>query len=137
MELFGLKWMLERLNELVGEDRERNEDASRDQHRDEERDYAITSLRRALNETEIYYGSWREANQRDRQKEEELSRMWIEVARELRSVDRELSKRCEIKARYWADPVGWPAEGLMDLQITLQQMHDALDRLLGDDEEET
>jgi len=126
MELYGLKWMLERLNEIVGRDRDESP------QQDDTYDYAVTSLRRALNETEIYYGTWREANQRDRQKEEELSRMWLEVARELRSVDPELSKRCELKARYWADPVGWSSEQLMDLKITIQEMHDALDELLDD-----
>jgi hypothetical protein len=126
MELYGLKWMLDRLNEIVGGHRDKSP------QQDDSYEYAVTSLRRALNETEIYYGTWREENQRDRQREEGLSRTWLEVARELRSVDPELSKRCELKARYWADPVGWSPEELMDLKITIQEMHEALDKLLGD-----
>lgn len=88
-----------------------------------------------MNETEIYYGARREQNERDREKEEGLSRMWTEVAHQMHPINAEVARRCEAKKRYWADPIGWPGEELLRLKITLQEMHESLDRLLGGDDQ--
>ena len=124
MEPSGLQYVLERLRQISPEDAQRILE-------EEEREYAANSFRRALNETEIYYGTRRAENGRDRDKEEQLSRMWTDVAREIRPFDGELSYRCEIKGRYWADPIGWPEDAAIEYQITIQEMRDALGELLG------
>ncbi len=72
--LQGAEWILERLYEL--------ERAKLQYEADNRRAHALTSFLRALNETEIYYGTLRESG-KDRDREEELSRTWIEVSQEL------------------------------------------------------
>jgi hypothetical protein len=119
--LQGAEWILDRLYEL--------ERAKLQYEADNRRAHALTSFLRALNETEIYYGTLRESG-KDRDREEELSRTWIEVSQELCIVDLELAKRCEMKARYWADPVGWSPRQLENAHITIYEMRAALDKLL-------
>src|SRR5438105_15750073 len=125
MELAGLRWILERLLELVAQPSEMSQNPPSN---DEQREYAVTSLMRALNETEIYYGNLRHENT-DRSKEAELSRMWTEVSREIRPIDAELARRCELKGRFWADPVGWNPNQVMEMRITIAEMREALKKL--------
>jgi len=124
--LQGSEWVQQRLNEL---EREKLQHEA-----DNRRAHALTSFLRALNETEIYYGTLRNSG-KDRDREEELSRTWIEVSQELCIVDLELAKRCELKARYWADPVGWSAPELENAHITIYEMRAALHKLLDQEKD--
>src|SRR5437762_128109 len=117
----GAEWILERLLELEREKLQREED--------NRREHALYAFVRALNETEIYYGTLRNSG-KDRDREEELSRLWIDVSRELFVVDVELAKRCELKAKYWADPVGWTLQAVEPAQIAIHEMRSALERLI-------
>jgi hypothetical protein len=119
--LDGSHWILERLRELEREKLQREED--------NRREHALTAFLRALNETEIYYGSLRDSD-KDRDREEELSRLWIDVSRELLVVDVELAKRCEAKAKYWADPIGWTPQAVERAQIAIHEMRSALHQLI-------
>lgn len=123
MPLPGAHWIIERLKELAVEWAKRQYEA------DNRREHALKSFLRALNETEIYYGSLRDSG-KDRDREEELSRDWMGVSHELRVVDAELASRCELKARYWADPVGWSNEQLEESHISIEEMRTALHHLL-------
>ena len=117
----GNEWILERLREL-----ERKKLQREDENR---REHALIAFLRALNETEIYYGSLRDSD-KDRGIEEELSRLWVDVSRELLFVDVELAKRCESKAKYWADPVGWTPQAVEDARIAIHEMRAELYRLI-------
>ncbi|HEX4638074.1 MAG TPA: hypothetical protein VH170_01160 [Chthoniobacterales bacterium] len=118
----GSHWVLERLLEL--------EQDRREQEEDNRRGHALKMFLRALGETEIYYGTLRDSD-KDRDREEELSRLWREASEELPVVDFELAKRCHAKSQYWADPVGWSEEAIERAHIAIHEMRDSLNRLLN------
>jgi hypothetical protein len=122
----GSEWVLERLKELQGEKHQHEED--------NRRAHALTSFLRALNETEIYYGELRKSD-KDRDREADLSRMWIDVSQELLIVDVELAKRCEMKAKFCADPTGWSPLDVERANIAIYEMRAALYRLMQQEEE--
>jgi hypothetical protein len=118
----GYHWVLERLVELVRE-KWAEEANNRRQH-------ALNVFHRALNETEIYYGTLRELG-KDREREEELSRLWRDASEELVAVDRDLAERCRTKSSYWADPHGWTLESLEKAHIAIHEMREAATQLLA------
>jgi hypothetical protein len=79
---------------------------------------------------DIYYGSKRHKGA-SREKEENLARMWTHAAVLLRPYDEDLATRCEIKGRYWADPVGWIPEELEKSRILLSEMRESLHEFTG------
>jgi len=117
---------LERLLQLEREKREHEED--------NRRVHALNAFLRALNETEIYYGTLRDSD-KDRGREEELSRLWREASEEILIVDGELASRCRSKSQYWADPIGWTDAALEGAHIAIHEMRDALNRLLDQEKE--
>ena len=121
----GSEWVLERILEL--------EQEKRDLEDDNRRAHALNAFLRALGETEIYYGTLRNSD-KDRDCEEELSRLWREASEELTVVDLELAKRCQEKSRYWADPIGWSDDAIEHAHIAIHEMRDALNRLLDQEE---
>ena len=123
MEPLGLSWVFDRLKEIVVGWR-----AGR-QRRSQQRVEALASFLRALNETEIYFGTSRVLG-RDRQREEELSRFWTETGHRFRHIDAGLAGRCETKGCYWADPVGWSAEELLQARVGITEMRSTLHDLL-------
>lgn len=119
--LRGARWVIERLLEL--NQQKRKEEAGN------QRQHALNTFLRALNETEIYYGTLRSSGH-DRDREEELSRIWRDASEELPLVDSELAHRCRAKSRYWADPVGWTEQSLEEAHIAIHEMRDAATKLL-------
>lgn len=122
--LQGSGWVLERLLQL--EQEKLKEEA------DNRRQHALNTFLRALNETEIYYGTLRTSGN-DRDREEELSRLWRDASEELPIIDSELAYRCRAKSRYWADPVGWTDESLEEAHIAIHEMREAATRLLAEE----
>lgn len=120
----GSDWVLERLLEL--------EQEMHKEEADNRRRHALNTFLRALNETEIYYGTLRESG-KDRDREEGLSRLWHDASEELLIIDSELASRCRLKSRYWADPVGWTDESLEDAHIAIHEMREAATRLLDEE----
>ena len=125
MEPLGLTWVFDRLREIVVGWRAGN------QMRSQQRVEALACFLRALNETEIYFGTSRVLG-RDRRREEELSRLWTATSQMFRHFDADLATRCETKGCYWADPVGWSIEELIQARVNIMDMrstlHDLLDR---------
>jgi hypothetical protein len=122
----GSEWVLERLLELA--------EQRRDEQEDNRRAHALNVFLRALSETEIYYGTLRDSD-KDHDCEVELARLWREASEELPFVDVELAQRCQMKSRFWADPVGYPLQDVELANITIYQMREALNKLV--DQEKT
>jgi hypothetical protein len=104
----------------------------RKEEADNRRQHALNVFLKALNETEIYYGTLRESD-KDREREEELSRLWRDASEELPIVDLELASRCRSKSRYWADPIGWSDQSLEEAHIAIHEMREAATRLLNEE----
>jgi hypothetical protein len=124
MELLGIQWVFDRLKEILKEWQDHRRVMQQENVR------AIEALLRALNETEIYFGTARSLG-RDRSREEALSRLWNEASRLLRPVDADLATRCDTKGQYWADPVGWNREQLIASRVSIADMREGLNELLS------
>jgi hypothetical protein len=94
-----------------------------------EKKAAIEALVAALRETRIYFGTQRNARARIRQSEEDLSRLWVDASEKVRHFDEDLAGRCYTKGKYWADPVGWRDEDLLNAGIMLEQVEESLIQL--------
>ena len=119
MEPLGIQWVFDRLRELLRGWRDHRRVLRQENAR------AIEALLRALNETEIYFGTARLLG-RDRAREETLSRQWSEASRLLRPLDEDLANRCDTKGQFWADPDSWNEEHLIASRVSIAEMRDAL-----------
>lgn len=98
-------------------------------HKREQQDEFLNSASEALRQTLIYIG--REPYERDRQKEEELSRLWSKVALTARPFNPDLAGRCQIKGDYWANPERWTDEQLDAAKIEIGLMEKEIGNLFS------
>lgn len=122
MDPIGAAWVLDRINWLIGRF------AEREDRNIERKQGAIDALLDALTETRIYFGTQRIERKRNRQKEEELSRLWSEASRKVKPIDEDLAHRCYVKGTYWADPIGWGEKDFLEAGIAIEQVEEALNR---------
>lgn len=101
--------------------------------RDQEK-AAIEAIYRAANATRQYinrvgepYGSGKEP--RDRDKEDELSRLWMEANNAMLDVSIGLADRCMIKSGYWNEPENWTVEEVRAADISLDSILEAAGNL--------
>jgi hypothetical protein len=101
--------------------------------RDQEK-AAIEAIYRAANETRQYinrvsepYGRGNES--RDRDKEDELSRLWMEASNAMLDVSIGLADRCMIKSGYWNEPENWTTEEVQVADISLDSILEAAGNL--------
>ena len=99
----------------------------------EERE-ALLSLYTALNESRLYIASQDPsrfshrspdaggANPRSAEREEQLSRLWIDASVKLRHINRDLAERCLIKSDYWAHPEAWDDTDVKKARIELDRV---------------
>lgn len=123
MDLIGINWIIERINWLIKRFAER-EDANIKQRND-----AINALLDALSETRIMFGTCRVKGQRDRIKEEMISRLWTKASRAVEPFDQKLANRCLTKGKYWSDPTGWNTNDLLAAKITIEEVEQSLQEL--------
>ena len=89
-----MKAMLEGLKTLLDyfrDERHRREDKA---------DEALAAIYAAANETKLYIQKAQRSGKSDRQREEELSRLWTKAAVPIRNFDRDLADRCLMKERW-------------------------------------
>jgi hypothetical protein len=126
MDIGAVTWVFERVDWLI----ERL--AAREDKRLVQRQQAVDALLRALNETRIYFGTQRLTKERNRSKEEEISRLWVEASKHVQPFDEEFANRCYAKGSYWADPVGWQEQDFMQADISIEQVENSLKDLRTD-----
>lgn len=125
MNLGGLEWVLETLGDWL--DRLSRRRAALD----EQAETAIKAFLAALQETRHFLaGAAGEHTTPDNAPHRRLSDLWLEAARLVRHLDSELAYRCNSKARYWADPVGWAPNDAQEANIMIESMEQAAKRLL-------
>ena len=123
MDPTGIHWILERINWLIGRFSDREERNTK------ERRDAIHALLTALSETRIHFGTQRNKKERDRAKEEEISRLWTEASHRVQPFDDDLANRCYSKGTFWADPIGWDNDALLATRISIEEVEQSLKRL--------
>lgn len=87
----------------------------------------LNAATEALRQTLIYIR--RVPYERDRKKEEELSRLWSRVALTVQPFNPDLAERCQIKASYWAYPERWTDEQLDAAKIEIALMEKEIGKL--------
>lgn len=92
----------------------------RHRHSDQ-RDSALAALYSALNETKLYLRE-REDGRRDRQREEQLSRMWLAAAIPLRRFNEDLAVRCLEKSDFWVNPEQWFDDDIRTKRIGIESL---------------
>ncbi|HRI93610.1 MAG TPA: hypothetical protein PLS93_18435 [Accumulibacter sp.] len=103
---------------------------------------AIRALYVAANETQMYFNrldrpflarNKNELNnfQRDIEREEQLSRLWLDASIEVRAFNPELAMRCFEKAGYWTNPDDWSEEDVKRANISLKSMFDSAKTLMN------
>ena len=123
MDPVGITWILERINWLIGRF------SGREDERKKERKEAIAALLIALTETRIHFGTQRNKKKRNRPKEEEISRLWIQASLKVQPFDDNLANRCESKGRFWADPAGWRDDDISAASISIEAVEASLRQL--------
>lgn len=123
MDVMGLNWILDGVKDFIARSHARKEQMNR------ERREAIAILIRALNETRIYFGNLR-TEKPDREKEQNLSRIWVTAYEKLLPFDDNLANRCYAKGSYWADPHGWNEEDLLTAGLSIADMEKQLKALI-------
>ena len=123
MDPVAITWVIDRINWLIARL------SGREETRTKERSEAIAALIKALNETRIHFGTQRTKRKRNRPREEEISRLWIDAAVKVRPIDDELANRCESKGRFWADPAGFDDRDIDTATISIEAVEASLRKL--------
>ena len=90
---------------------------------------AIRVLSKAVHETEMYFAERESGLERDKSRENQLSRYWSDAAEPVRLVHPGFSDLCALKARYWLFPERYDRETVKALHITLEGMNAGLQKL--------
>ena len=94
-----------------------------ERHRREDKaDAALSSIYAAANETKLYIQKAQRTGKSNRNKEEELSRLWTAAAVPIRHFDKDLADRCLVKGRYWVDPASWSVQQIVEFRIGIDEV---------------
>ncbi|MFB6342869.1 hypothetical protein ACE1ET_14170 [Saccharicrinis sp. FJH62] len=99
--------------------------------RRELKDSALRAIATALNETYLYYRDLRNANERNMERESQLSKYWSAAAIPMRHFDENLAGICDAKSEYWINPESYSNEQIVSLGIELGNVRDAYRKLLN------
>ena len=101
---------------------------------------AVRALYNAVNETRLYVRRLGEAGyrspNRDFEREDHLSRLWMEAYFALRKISPNLAHKCMVKSGYWQEPERWSEAQVRVAGIKLDSICEearslANDRALG------
>ena len=91
-------------------------------HNNVEYEVALLAIYTATTETKNYISSLRKRKKHAKEKERQLSELWIKAGVKLRNIDNDLAQRCIIKAEYWAIPGEWTMADIKNSKITLDEI---------------
>ena len=90
--------------------------------RSERTDKALYALYAAVNETKAYISYLESGKRRNRKREFAIARLWHDASVPLRTVDRDLARRCFLKGSYWLEPDTWSELVINKKRIGLDQI---------------
>jgi len=94
---------------------------------------ALRSVIIVARHTSAYVRRLNDTGTQDHEKEAQLSEMWTELGFRLADLDLlKLSKRCDIKGKYWADPAHFDSEFLEKADIGLERMEQLARQLVAE-----
>lgn len=93
---------------------------------------AVKAVGLAASSSKAYLAGLARGEPVNRQRELELSTLWIEATGALYKVDDLLAQRCFMKADYWSDRDAWTRRDLWRHQLMLSQIARRARRLLGE-----
>lgn len=99
--------------------------------RRELRDNALRAILVALDETYLYYRDIERGKERSEEREALLARYWSASAIPMRHIDRDLARRCDVKAEYWLNPERYEIDQIKELGIGLESVRNAYRTLLA------
>ena len=91
-------------------------------HNNVEYEVALLAIYTATTETKNYISSLGKRKKHAKEKERQLSELWIKAGGKLRNIDNDLAQRCIIKADYWANPDEWTMADIKNSKITLDEI---------------
>lgn len=91
-------------------------------HNNAEYEVALLAIYTATTETKNYISSLGKRKKHAKEKERQLSELWIKSGVKLRNIDNDLAQRCIIKADYWANPDEWTMADIKNSKITLDEI---------------
>ena len=91
-------------------------------HNNVEYEVALLAIYTATTETKNYISSLGKRKKHAKEKERQLSELWIKAGVKLRNIDNDLAQRCIIKADYWANPDEWTMADIKNSKITLDEI---------------
>lgn len=91
-------------------------------HNNAEYEVALLAIYTATTETKNYISSLGKRKKHAKEKERQLSELWIKAGVKLRNIDNDLAQRCIIKADYWANPDEWTMADIKNSKITLDEI---------------
>jgi hypothetical protein len=96
----------------------------------ERKDVALRAIVIALDETFLYYRDQSKHRERDMDREAQLAKYWSAAAIPMRHVDAGLAERCDFKAEFWLTPDNQTADGIANLNISLDSVRAAYRALI-------
>lgn len=93
---------------------------------------AILAVQIALHESEKYFLCIERGEARSREKEHEVSDLWIKASEPVRRVDTEFASWCRYKATYWLSRDSYAEDDIKQLNIGLENMSLRLQRLIDE-----
>ena len=105
--------------------------------RDRQDDRTMTALRAlstALAETRLYLASRDRGEERNRDSEANLVRLWAGAANELRGLDAQLASICLHKSDYWIEPDEWSRHDVRAKGIQIDRLFRVYGSMLQSDD---
>jgi hypothetical protein len=88
------------------------EAAQRPDKLDDLHSQAIGATNEALAATLAIFADVREGIAADREREEQVGRLWLTAAEKCQRIDVKIAEIWQMKGLYWSDPAGWSANDL-------------------------
>lgn len=94
---------------------------------------AVRAIYTAVNETRLYVrrldGAGPDGPDRNLEREDQLSRLWMDAYLALLEISHDLAFRCEVKSGYWREPEIWSEAQVRAAGIKLDSIYEEARRL--------
>lgn len=99
-------------------------------HKDDQTDAALEAINMALFASMRYVEEQQRSNQPNREREFELAELWANAAARVRHASSELSERLQDKSLYWAKPIRWSREEVLEKRIDFEAIQREIRQLI-------
>ncbi len=91
---------------------------------------AIEAVHKAATKTNFYLRDIRERKEENKEKEQELTKLWYEASKAIQTINPELAEKCLIKGQCWSDPRLFESQEYEGIPLSIDYMFSETRKIL-------